>query len=796
MTTARAKKALPSGPSRLVAGYRALPGVPDELLDSSGSVRPVWSQLIKHMSGWNAAETTERFARGDQYLRDAGVYYRQYGQGADERDWPLSHVPVLLAAEEWRKISAGLIQRAEVLEDVVADIYGQNRLVAEGVLPAGLIAQSPEWLRPLVGIRPPSGHFLHFLAFEIGRGPRGDWWVLGDRTQAPSGAGFALENRFATARIYSDLYPQANVHRLAGFFRAFREALFDLRADQSSQIGILTPGPLSDTYYEHAYIARYLGMMLLEGEDLTVENGALMVRTINGPRPISVLWRRLDAAWADPLALKENSRLGTPGLVQAIASGNISMVNALGAGILETRALLAFLPRICELLRGEPLALPNIATWWCGQAAERAHVRAHAGEMIVGPALSTAPPMESDDDARVSDGLAEIDARLQSEGALLIGQEIVKLSTTPVYVDGRLAPRPMSLRVFLARTRTGWRIMPGGFARIGSGQDAAAIAMRRGSSVADVWIVDEQSVPHDTLLTQPQPGARSALPAPLPSRAGDNLYWLGRYVERSEGMMRLLRAYNGRLAETHDPDAPLLKAIGAHLKTFGVDPTDGMPEGLRDTIASAIRSASKIRDRFSVDGWAALADLDKTARQMSQAVTPGDDAALAQSVLLRKITGFSGLVHENMHRNNGWRILTIGRSIERAATMARLLARFAVEGAPEGALDLVIEIGDSAMTHRRLYSVTTTRQSVLELLALDARNPRSILYHLKEIDDQAGRLPRKAPPGHMSELSRAVLRAHTDLAVTNVTEMDAKALRAIADALFRISDLLSTLYLN
>ncbi|TIU62688.1 MAG: hypothetical protein E5W25_26365, partial [Mesorhizobium sp.] len=314
----------------------------------------VWRAFIEALEDLGPEKLAQRFARADQYLRDAGVYYRVYDKaGANEREWPLAHVPLLIEEKEWAAISAGLVQRADLFEEILADVYGPNRLIQKGILPASLIAASPEYLRPVAGTRPASGHFLHMLAFELGRGPDGRWWVLGDRTQAPSGAGFALENRVATTRALSDIYGEMHVHRLAGFFRRFRDALIGMAKDTGGRVAILTPGPLNETYYEHAYIARYLGIMLLEGEDLTVSSGKLMVRTVSGLKPIGVLWRRLDAAFADPLELRPDSQIGTPGLVEAIRSGTVSAVNALGSGLMETRALLSFLPRISRELRGE-----------------------------------------------------------------------------------------------------------------------------------------------------------------------------------------------------------------------------------------------------------------------------------------------------------------------------------------------------------------------------------------------------------------------------------------------------------
>ncbi|CAN0582041.1 unnamed protein product, partial [Ectocarpus sp. 12 AP-2014] len=272
---------------------------------------------------------------------DAGVYYRQYSEsGSTERAWPISHMPVMIGEDEWTHLAEGITQRADLLERVIADLYGDANLVRSGAIPARLVAQNPEWLRPIVGVKPQSGHFLHILAFEIGRSPDGSWFVLGDRTQAPSGAGFALENRMATARVFHDFYARAHVERLAGFFRMFRSSLNDNRHDVEGRVAILTPGQNTDTYFEHSYIARYLGIMLLECEDLKVVDGRLMVRTINGMEPVSVLWRRLDSRFADPLELDEDSALGTPGMVSALRDQGVTMLNCLGSGVLEARALM------------------------------------------------------------------------------------------------------------------------------------------------------------------------------------------------------------------------------------------------------------------------------------------------------------------------------------------------------------------------------------------------------------------------------------------------------------------------
>jgi uncharacterized circularly permuted ATP-grasp superfamily protein/uncharacterized alpha-E superfamily protein len=786
------------GAPSLIADYKLLPGVPDEMIDPGGSIRPGWTTLISALDELGYDELAGRFERADQYLRDAGVYYRKYdGAEGKERAWPLAHVPLILDESEWLTITHGLTQRAELLETIVADIYGDNQLVQRGLLPPELIARNDEFLRPMVGVRPASGHFLHFCAFELGRGPDGGWWVLGDRTQAPSGAGFAVENRVATTRALSDIYGEMHVHRLAGFFRGFRDALTGIATD--GRVGILTPGQHNETYFEHAYIARYLGFTLLEGEDLVVDNGQVMVRTVSGLQPISVLWRRMDASFVDPLELRYDSHIGTPGLTEALRQGTISMVNALGTGILETRAFSAFMPNLCRTLTGRELELPSIATWWCGGVAERQHVIDKFDTMMIGSAFATGLAIEDQRGTVVGGALPEAErqalrARLETEGGRFVGQEQVQLSTAPVYVGGKLEPRPMTLRVYAARTREGWTVMPGGFARVGSTQDSTAIAMQRGGQAADVWVVSKQPVERVTLLPTEGEKLVRMSSGSLPSRAADNLIWLGRYAERCEAMVRILRAYNARLAEISNTDQAILTDTRAYLDGIGVDAAVPLPPGLLAAIDSAVHSASQIRDRISPDGWLALTDLRKTARSFSQRVLPGDDATRAMTVLLRKLAGFSGLVHENMYRFAGWRFLEIGRRLERGIQIAHSVAWCTRKGAPEGALDLLLEVGDSVMTHRRRYAVSAGVNSYVDLLVLDPLNPRSVRFQIAELYQQLEQLPGGLEDGHLSMAAKAALTLDTELRVTEPEDMTTSKINRLGIEIGNLAGLIADAY--
>jgi uncharacterized circularly permuted ATP-grasp superfamily protein/uncharacterized alpha-E superfamily protein len=784
----------------IAADYTLLSGIPDEMKDAEGKIRPGWTDLLAGFDELGPEGLTDRFERADQYLRDAGVFYRKYdGAAGKERAWPLAHVPLIIDETEWAHITRGLVQRAEVLEKLLADIYGDNQLVARGVLPPELIARNPEFLRPVVGIKPASGHHLHFCAFELGRGPDGGWWVLGDRTQAPSGAGFALENRVATTRALSDIYSRMHVHRLAGFFRDFRDALNGEARKNDGRVGILTPGQHNETYFEHAYIARYLGFMLLEGEDLVVENGQVMVRTVAGLNPVSVLWRRMDASFTDPLELRVDSRIGTPGMVEALRQGSISMVNAIGSGILETRALAAFMPKLSQALLGTALELPTIATWWCGQDKERQHVVDNFDRMMIGPAFSTTLAIEDREQTMLGSTLEAnqreaLKKRLAAEGGHFVGQEPVTLSTAPVYFEGKLEPRPITLRVYAARTSKGWTIMPGGFARVGSTLDTAAIAMQRGGQAADVWVVSSKPVERVTLFAKEGEKLVRASVGNLPSRAADNLIWLGRYAERCEATVRILRAYNARLAEMSNPDLPILKDTRDYLETIDVDASETVPQGLLNAIDSAVHSAGQIRDRFSPDGWLALADLRKTTRNFAARVEVGDDATRAMTVLLRKLAGFSGLVHENMYRFAGWRFLEIGRRLERGIQIAGITRWLTRKEAPDGALDMLLEIGDSVMTHRRRYNVAAGSNSYIDLLVLDPLNPRSVLFQIAELREQIEKLPGGIEDGQPSIAAKAVLELHTQLRVAEPEDMTSARLAELGAEIGRVAGLIADAY--
>ena len=620
-----------AGLEQFVTSYRRLPGIFDEMMDGDGRVRAHWRPFLGMLASLGAEEINRRFAAADRYLRGSGVFYRVYEDAAGiERPWPLSHVPLIIEPGEWRQLEAGLIQRAELLEAVLADAYGPSLLSRDGRLPAALIAGNPEFLRPLVGVAPPGGAHLRFYAVDVGRGADGRWWVLGDRAQAPSGAGYAIENRLALSRAIPDIYRTTRVERVAPFFQAFQAELSALSRQDEAHLCLLTPGPMSETYFEHAYLARYLGLMLVEGEDLSVRDDGVFVRTVSGLQRTEVLLRRIDADFADPLELNAASRLGAPGLLQAVRDGKIVIINALGAGLVEARAMLAFLPALAPVVLGADLAIPNVATWWLGRAEMREEMIEKLDSMVVASAF------ESPVDGRGSSEFlgAKLDdaerraliLSIRDRGVDYVAQEAVTLSSMPVWRDGRLQPRPFTLRLFLTKVGDRWQMMPGGFVRIAESADARAVSMQRGAATADAWVLAHGPVAETTLLPTAERIQVQRATGLLPSRAADNLFWVGRYVERAEATLRLIRTMINRAAEADETTAPVIAGISSLLAAWNAAPdqTGGVSAAtaaravltradlagsLPDLAGAARSAASVIRDRFSPDAWRAINDL-------------------------------------------------------------------------------------------------------------------------------------------------------------------------------------------
>ena len=807
---------------RLIGSYRPLPGVYDELMSAEGALRPQWDALLDEWSAFPPEDLTRRLALADRHLSDSGAsYHIRADQGSEphssERTWRVSHMPLPIAEEEWRAIEAGAVQRAELLDLVLRDLYGPARLVEEGALPAAAVAGSPDFLRPLQGAPTPGGHHLHLYACDLGRAPDGRWWVLGDRAQAPSGAGYALENRLAMGRAFPDMFRALNVRRLAAFFQGFRAGLVASAERSDPRICLLTPGSFSETYFEQAYLARYLGFLLVEGSDLVMRDDKVHVRTIAGLKRADVLWRRIDGDFADPLELNAWSQLGVAGLVHAIRQESVVVANGLGSGVVESRALMSFLPRLARLLLGQDLLLPNIATWWCGQAAERDHVLSNLDRMAIAPAFRRSSPGLRSADPMAAAELtpaerAELEARIRSRGIDYVGQEVVHLSTMPVLEKGELQPRPFALRIYVAATPEGWRVMPGGFCRISDRLDARAISMREGARSSDVWVLASKPVDQTTLLPPPDEIAIRRNLGNLQSRVADNLFWLGRYLERAEGIVRLARTLLGRQidADFRMPGVnEAIQKMTGLLVAWGAAPGAKTPllgqvvaalhslehyGSAAASIREARRTASVIRERLSIDAWRLIGDMMR--RLETDLIRKPNEGELYETAdrALRGLAAFSGLARENMIRGDGWRFLEIGRRIERGVTTCRFARHFGDRNAPAESLDVLLDLVDCQITYRSRYLVGVAHHPVIDLVMLDAQNPRSALFQIERLDQEIAELPSIRRDGLMEAPRRLSLKLAADVGTARTDEVDKNFVLSAEQRLMALSDAVAGRY--
>ncbi|HUI21890.1 MAG TPA: circularly permuted type 2 ATP-grasp protein [Methylocella sp.] len=803
--------------AELAEGYVPLPGIPDEFIGTDRRPRAHWLRFLEKLMEFSVADMNRRFATADRHIRDTGVSYRAYGD-TSERAWPLSHVPLLIEASEWREIAQGVEQRARLLELVLADIYGEGRLIASGELPAAAVTGSSEFLHPLHGIRPPGGKFLHIYAADIGRGPDGRWWVLGDRSQAPSGAGYALANRLVLARAFPALYRDMNVERLASFFEAFRIGLTSMAQRSNPRICLLTPGPFNETYFEQAYLARYLGLLLVEGGDLTMRDGKVHVRTIAGLKRADVIWRRIDSDYADPLELNARSRLGVPGLIDALREEGVVIANALGSGVLEAPALMSFIPKLCRKLLGEDLHLPNIATWWCGQDKARQSVIADMDELAIAGAFGSAVPGFASSQPLIGAALLEeekdqLTASMAERGVDFVGQEVVNLSTTPVWHEGRLEPRPFVLRVYAAHTPSGWKIMPGGFCRISGRADARAVSMGEGVQSADVWVLADKPVEMISLLPTDETVRIRRIMGTLPSRAADNLFWLGRYLERSEATLRLIRALAGRMIETgagtgtpqstvskltsvlvawhaapratlSNPMALVASALHSH------EEYSSAPSLVRD----ARRAASFIRERLSTDTWRLIGELDRALAIDVVGPLAEAEAFERADAALRTIAAISGLAQENMIRGAGWRIFDAGRRIERGINTCRFARHFAIGDAPADDLDVLLDLVDSQITYRSRYLMGVALNPVRDMVVLDPYNPRSVAFQVERLNEHLETLPLLSDDGMLETPRRLILQLAAEVATATAPSLANEKILGFEQSLLGLADAIAARY--
>ncbi|HSW24246.1 MAG TPA: circularly permuted type 2 ATP-grasp protein, partial [Burkholderiaceae bacterium] len=717
-------------------------------------------------------------------VREDGASYNVYAQGSDaSREWPLQLLPFIVGAGEWAAIERGVVQRTRLLNATLADVYGPQTLLREAVLPPSLVFAHPQYLRPAHGVVPHGGVHLHVAAFDIARGPEGRWWVLSQRLQAPSGLGYLLENRLLVAQEFPEAFAELRVQRVAAAFGGLLNGLRALSpAGERSRIVLLTPGPLHETYFEQVFLARYLGISLVEGHDLTVRDRQLFLKTMQGLERVHVVLRRVDDEWLDPLELRSDSALGVPGLLQALRAGEVVVANAPGAGVLESPGLAAFWPGVAERLLQEPLLLPASTHWWCGEDSVWQAQRARLREFVVAatfPASATTQGLEPVVAADLDPTqLAALSARVDADPAAFTLQARVLPSHTPIWDGAAIDLRAAVLRVFaLADGHGGWRVLPGGMARVAARRERGLdpwLSMQHGSASADLWVMTDGVVDATSLLAPPLSAADlQDQQRTVTSRAAENLFWLGRYTERAEfvvGVVRLalerlrsasppVREWLGQLVARHGLVPEGTPTATQSLRVFERALAHGLPAAAGVTsvgfnLRALVACAQSLRERLSPDHWRLIQELDNHFEQhIASALAPsaraGGVAPVADvtGVLGRTtmhLSAVTGAQTDRMVRDDGWRLLSVGRQIERLDTLCHALARGLEAGlatSDEG-FDLLLGLFDSVITYRARFQARREMLPLLDLLVFDTDNTRSLAWVVRTLRDRLRKLAR------------------------------------------------------
>jgi len=801
----------PPGSPGWLDDYPAHASIGDLYRDAPADVAERWRAMAEGLHSLTDGDLASLQETAARHTSELGMTFRMAGD-EDERSWPLMAMPLVIGAEEWAEVGRGLIQRAALLERLAGDIYGPQRLVAEGHLPAAVIAGSPYFARKMLGQRPQSGHFIHVYAADLVRGAHGQWRVLQDRVRLATGVGYALENRVAMSRTTDALPSATYARRLAEFYAQLREGIGADCRREAPRIALLTPGRFNQSYPEQAHLARYLGLPLVEGRDLSVLDDRLYIGTIAGPKRVDAVWRWIDTNALDPLAFDASSQLGVANLFDAWAGGGVEVVNWPGVEVLESPAFSAFMPRLFEVMLGEAPILPTIATWWCGQAAEARTVEGNIDQLAIVPAfgqivegLPDRHPVEGGSlDPVQRDRLAEAMRRRPMD---YCGQEIVHLSTTPAVIDGEVVPRPFTLRAFLARTADGaWTVMPGGFARLSSSNEMPTSLMGTGDLSADVWVVDpgptEAHAP-GRLSQEPRITRGGGI---LAAQAADNCFWFGRYNERAEATVRIVRALLGSSIEVDsnlegevsayralvellamwgaasDPAAPLVQACGEALGETE------LPGSAASLLHMRLDVGQALRERFARDLW-----------QIVTRPHPAIDRGRPQTMLMAaqahidNFSALAGLASENMIRSKAWRFLEMGKRLERALATCRMAGKLiALSGSDP--LSILLDLCDSQIIYRSRYLTGPMLMAVCDLVLLDPGNPRSLAFQVAELVGHLEALPNLRDDGLAEAPLREARALFGELQAMTAADMTTQRLEWADAALLSLSDAISARY--
>ncbi|MEZ6058643.1 MAG: circularly permuted type 2 ATP-grasp protein [Planctomycetaceae bacterium] len=741
-----------------------------------GQPRPHWTTLIAELSKFSPEELTRRTLQAKQRLDENGVIFNVFGGAGGQRPWNLDLLPLLLSREQWGWMQLALEQRGKLMQRILQDVYGPQTLLQCGLLPPGVIYPQRRYQRECTDLHGSGVDSLMLFGTELARSPNGDWYVMADRTDAPIGLGFVLENRITTARLMPQVVHRLGLERLAPFFIHLKNALLRMCPAQKEhpRVVMLSSGPQSRFYFEDVYLARYLGFTLVEGGDLAVRDDCVFLKTLSGLKLVDVILSRCADSAIDPLEQGAAANNGVPGLMQAVRAGNVRLANTPGSGLLEAPVFMAFLPQLCQHLLNQDLMLPSIPTWWCGDPVSLAMVWSRFDELVIKPAFQSSGQEEFVVCQMTAEERSVLRMQIEDHPERYVAQERIERSAAPCWRDNQLQSGHVALRTFcVAAEKGGYHLLPGGLVRLAATPEPMELSVLGGVSSKDLWIQADGPPAMVTLLDdEAAPVQLKRSDALFPSRVADNLYWMGQSLERADFLARLMRATIERMTSESDEDVPelagLLRAlldqgqlepaflvddfsktlptIEQYLSRVIFDPTEH--NGLGNAVAELRRLGSTVRDWISVEMWNTTRHAVDHFFAASSEVDDLSEALSAIDRLILELASISGLIQDGMIRGPSWRFLDVGRRIDRGRNIATLLLS-AIESkqiSQRSMLKALLEVLDCRMTYRSRYLENVQQNGVLDLAITDETNPHSIVFQASVLEDHIEALPQNRHP--------------------------------------------------
>jgi len=774
----------------------------DEAYAADGTVRPHWQYLLGSLEAFGEENRASRKTMVERALRDDGASYNDYRNNTGGRDWDLDPVPLLLDSAEWSRIEAGVRERAELLDLVLRDLYGQRELVTLGIIPAEVVFGYRGFLRACQGISLPGEQQLIQYAADLIRGPDGAMQIISDRTQVPSGMGYALENRLVMSRVFPSLFRDSHVHRLSRYFNSLRLKLNSLGPNGGvPRVVMLTPGAYNETYFEHMFLANHLGYSLVQGNDLLVRDGYVWLKTLKGLNRIDVILRRVDDEFCDPVELRPDSQLGVPGLLEVIRAGHVVVANPLGCGVLENSALLKYLPAAAGHFLGRELSLDAVPTRWCGNQEDLQYTLANLEHLIVKTTFHGSASRTIYGAELTKAELGELSNRIKSGPADFVAQDYVEPSLTPVWGGNGQSSRPAILRSFAVAGESSYIVMPGGLTRVAGVDGDIEISNRAGSPSKDTWVLasEPEKVEPATSAGIERGLNPVEVGSDLPSRVVENLFWLGRYSERAESALRLLRIVFIQLGGATPPSPAMRQALLRAVTQLTCTYPGFMDESLSDeepmqellsvvldhdrpgsvanTVYAMLSAVDQVKDYMSVDTQRILNDLYDHMLRLPQRLQVGQGPIQVEELdaLITSMLALTGLIQESMMRGQGWHFLQAGRRIERVLQSLSLLRSMWVQQVSsadeELLLEVVLQSMDSLMTYRRLHQRHLDVGSALQLLLLDVNNPRSTCFQLEALERHLAAMPISADGARLPHPERLLLEAASALKLADMGKL-------------------------